>query len=67
MSTFGENLKKLREKAGLTQSELASMCFVSSQMICCIEGGSKQPSLNLALGLAQVLGTDVETIAGKKR
>lgn len=64
MADFGQNLKKYREKAGLTQSELANKCYVSSQMICCIEGGSKQPSLTLAIGLARTLGVNVETLAG---
>lgn len=64
MKEFGENLKIYREKKGITQSELAKKCYVTSQMICSIENGAKQPSLNLALGLAQVLDTNVETLAG---
>ena len=64
MDNLGENLREYREKAGLTQSELARKCFVSSQMICFIEAGSKQPSLALALGLAKTLGITVEELAG---
>lgn len=64
--SFGANLKAFREKAGISQGELSRMVFTSQQMIGAIEQEIRQPSLALALALAQVLKTDVETLAGVK-
>lgn len=60
---FGKNLKKFREKAGLSQGELSRRVYTSQQMIGSIEQEIRQPSLTLALALAKELGTDVETLA----
>lgn len=64
--SFGENLKKIRLERGMSQIELADRLFITSAMISAIEVGRREPSLALALGMAKVLGTSVETIAGKK-
>ncbi len=61
---FGTNLKIFREKAGLSQGELAKLVYVSSGYICLLEQDLRQPSLMLALALAKTLNTDVETLAG---
>lgn len=64
--SFGENLKKIRLGRGLSQNELADRLFITSTMISAIEAGRREPSLALALGMAKVLGTSVEAIAGKE-
>ena len=61
---FGTNLKMFREKAGLSQAELAKLVYVTPGFICMLEQGFRQPSLMLALALAKTLNTDVETLAG---
>ena len=62
--TFGENLKKFREEAGMSQGQLSREVYTSQQMIGAIEQEIRQPSLQLALALARVLNTNVETLAG---
>lgn len=59
---IGENIKKLREKHGLTQRDVAGEIFISVQMLSAIETGIKQPSLNVALALARLFKTSVETL-----
>ena len=62
--SFGENVRKAREKAGITQDEFAKSLYVSAAQICRIEKGGMNPSLSLALGIAKKLGTTVEELAG---
>ncbi len=60
--SIGENLKKLREKKGATQREVANDLFMTVQMLSGIETGIKQPSLNVALALARYYGVTVEEL-----
>lgn len=49
-------MKELREAHGMTQQELGTMVYVTSQMINQIEHGVKKPSLDLLERLADALG-----------
>ncbi len=51
-----KNLKKYREKAGLTQAQLAAKINISQSMIAYIERGVKSPTIILAEELANALG-----------
>ena len=51
-----------RTRAGLTQEELAQKAGVSRQTIIAIEKGNYAPSVALALRLAKILKTPVETL-----
>lgn len=51
-----------RQLAGLTQAQLATACEVSRQTVVAVEAGDYAPSVYLALRLATVLGTTVETL-----
>lgn len=57
-------LHVLRGQRGWTQAELAAELGVSRQTINSIETGRFEPSLTLALKLAKLFGTPVETIFG---
>ena len=59
---FGKNCKAIREKMGLSQSELADKVGVRPPMINYIEAGTKIPSLALGLRIADVLGTTVDAL-----
>lgn len=59
---FGKNCRKLRERLGLTQSELADKVGVRPPMINFIESGTKIPSLRLSLDIADVLNTTVDAL-----
>ena len=56
------NLKELRDANGLTQEGLANLVFVSRQTIISIEKEYYVPTTPLALKLAEILKTKVETI-----
>ena len=57
---IGENIKRIREAAGLSQTELAKRVFVTRSMICRLESNTKTPSLLLAKELARVLKCSVD-------
>lgn len=55
-------VKKFRKKQNITQAELAEEVGVSRQTINAIETGRYDPSLELALKIADFFNTDVEKI-----
>ena len=62
------DLRYLRSKTGISQSELAKQIGVSSVYICLLENGKrKNPSMDVILRLADSLGVSVEQLLrGKK-
>lgn len=55
-------VKEYREKAGMTQVELAKVCNVTNIMICYIETGRKNPSIYLLRDIAEALGVKMEDL-----
>ncbi len=55
-------VEKERQKAGLTQVDLAEKVGVTRQTIIAIEKGDYTPSVALALRLAKVFKTSVEDL-----
>lgn len=55
-------IKELRKGLSLRQEDLARACEVSRQTIVAIENDKYDPSLELAIKLAYVLGTTVEDL-----
>ena len=53
--SFGDRLKEARQKAGLTQSELASKLKVSAAMIAQYETGKRNPKKGTLAKLAEAL------------
>ena len=58
----GANLAGRRKQLNLTQADLASSCGISRQFMSMLEAGRVQPNVQVALKLASVLGTTVETL-----
>lgn len=54
---FGEELRRLREEAGLTQAELAARVYVSASYIAQFEAGRRKPKADVANRLDEVLRT----------
>lgn len=57
--SVGENIKRLREAASLSQRELAAAVGVNQSMIAQIERGTKAVSYSLAKAIAGVLNVNM--------
>jgi transcriptional regulator with XRE-family HTH domain len=65
MQTFGERLKRIREKRGWTQMELANQSGVPYETIYRVERGTHQePRVSIAAKLARALGVSLDVLAG---
>ena len=60
----GANLRFARQARGFSQQQLASMAGVSRQAVSAVESGHSDPSLRVALAIAQALGLSVEELFG---
>jgi DNA-binding XRE family transcriptional regulator len=55
-------IKEFREKAGLTQADLAEKVGVRRETIVHLENGKYNPSLKLAMDIARVFDVTVEEL-----
>ena len=53
---MGEELRKAREKAGLTQDELAFKAHVHRTYVSLLERGKKSPTIDVLFRLCDALG-----------
>ena len=60
--SFAENLRKLREKNGLSQKQLGKQMFVNPSTIANWESGRRLPDAVMVLRLAKCLGVDANTL-----
>jgi putative molybdopterin biosynthesis protein len=60
----GTKLRFARQARGYSQQQLAGMAGVSRQAVSAVESGQSDPSLRVALALAQALGMTVEELFG---
>jgi putative transcriptional regulator len=56
------DVRELRQAAGLSQAALGESLGVSRQTVIAIENGRYDPSLPLAIAIARYFGTKVEEI-----
>lgn len=63
--SVAENIKKLREARHLTQSELAAELGVVQQFIAAIERGRKNPSLQMAIDIADFFGITIDELTNE--
>ena len=61
-----ENLRRLREAAGLTQTELAARVGVKQCSLSAWEIGTAAPSLPNMVRLAEALDTSLDELVGRK-
>ncbi|MDW8515065.1 helix-turn-helix transcriptional regulator [Priestia flexa] len=59
---MGNNIKEFREKKGWSQSELARQLNVHKSWVHKLETGKKEPTLRMALRMANILECRVEDI-----
>jgi molybdate-binding protein/DNA-binding XRE family transcriptional regulator len=62
--TSGTRLRLARQARGFSQQQLAGMAGVTRQAVSAVESGQSDPSLRVALALAQALGLTVEELFG---
>lgn len=62
MMSIGSRIKELREKRGIAQTTLAQKVGVTPAMICWIERGSKNPSIQTGKLIADALGCSVDEL-----
>jgi putative molybdopterin biosynthesis protein len=60
----GTRLRLARQARGLSQQQLAGMAGVTRQAVSAVESGQSDPSLRVALALAQALGMTLDELFG---
>lgn len=60
------NIKDIRSRKGLTQAEVASAIGVSSVVYSRYETGSRQPSIDILIQLADIFGVTVDYLLGRQ-
>lgn len=60
--SVGENILRIRKDKGITQSYLAEQVGISQAMLCQIERGTKNPSLQVGIEIAKMLECRVEDL-----
>ena len=58
--SVGENIRRIRQERGISQEKLARDAGISGPMLCQIERGTKNPSLQVAREIARQLGCRTE-------
>lgn len=64
-NTFGESIKQRRLAANLTLTALAESIGIDRTHIARIEAGEREPTLSIAVSLAQAVGSDVYALGAK--
>ncbi len=59
MSTFGDNLRKIRKEKGMTQDELAVLLGTSKQVLSRYENGQRSPKISVVADYAEKLGVSI--------
>lgn len=59
-----DRVRRIRERAGLTQAGLAARAGVSRQLVGAVEAGRNVPAVDAALRIAAALGAGVEELFG---
>ena len=60
--SVGENIRRIREDKGLTQAYVAEQAGISQAMLCQIERGTKNPSLQVGKEIADILGCELSSL-----
>ncbi len=60
--SVGENILRIRKDKGITQAYLAEQVGISQAMLCQIERGTKNPSLQVGIEIAKMLECKVEDL-----
>jgi len=64
--SLGENIRAMREKRGLSQSELAEKIGLQKQNVSAFERGVKIPSLEKMVAIADALRCTTDGLLGRE-
>jgi len=62
MKRFGEKLRALRKRQGLSQNELGNMLGVAQSFVARIENGRQKPSVDLILKISYIFNVCADTL-----
>lgn len=65
--SVGENIRARREAAGLSQEYVARLAGISQAMLCQIERGTKNPSLQVGKEISAVLCCKLDDLLDDKQ
>ena len=60
--SIGENIRRIRESRQITQVWLAEKVGISQAMLCQIERGTKNPSLQVGRDIANILNCKIDDL-----
>lgn len=60
--SVGENIRRIRQSKGITQTFIANKAGTTPALICQIERGTKNPSLQVGKAIAEALGCRMEDL-----
>ena len=60
--SVGENIRRTRQEQGMTQAYGAEQAGITQAMLCQIERGTKNPSLQVGKEIADILGCKMEEL-----
>lgn len=63
--SVGENIRHIRKEKGITQAYVAEKAGISQAMLCQIERGTKNPSLQVGKEIADILGCSIDSLLGQ--
>ena len=66
METFGQKIKRLRVKAGLTQTQLANELGISTSAISMYEQDNREPNREMLLALSYYFGVGTDYLLTDK-
>lgn len=64
LNVLGKRLKELRISKNMTQQQIGDLTNVTKVSICCYEKGTRVPSLETLLDLADIFKVDVDYLVG---
>ena len=60
--SVGKNIRRIREERDMLQRDVAFRAGISQAMLCQIERGTKNPSLQVGAELAKILDCSIESL-----
>ncbi len=64
MNDFGDNLKKLRNEAGLTQKKLADELEISPSAVGMYEHGRRKPDYEMLIKVSRLFSVSIDCLVG---